>query len=92
MRATYEKRLGVVRILLTSESVNVNAKNDNGATALHHAALMGHFKIAQLLIADGADLQARDHQGRTPLMVARASGHDNVVKLIDRRLDQEVLR
>ena len=92
MRATYERRLDVVRILLRSGSANVNARNDNGATALHHAALRGELEIAQLLIAKGADLQAKDHQQRTPLMVARATGHGKVVKLLDRELDRQALQ
>ncbi len=92
MRATYEKRLHVVRMLLTSKSVNVNARNDNGATALHYAALRNQFEIAQLLIANGADLLAKDRQERTPLMVARATGHDKLVKLFDRALDKEALQ
>ena len=49
MRAVTENRLGVVHTLLASKSVNVNARNDAGATALHEAAEKGYFEIAQLL-------------------------------------------
>ena len=38
----------------------VNARDDSGATALHHAAFHGHRALVTLLIARGADVNARD--------------------------------
>jgi ankyrin repeat protein len=84
MRAVAENRLGVVHILLASKSVNVNARNDSGATALHEAAEKGYFEIAQLLITNNADVQSTDRKGRTPLIIAGASGHNDIVDLINR--------
>ena len=36
---------------------DVNAKNEWGVTPLHNAALSGHKKTAELLIANGADVK-----------------------------------
>lgn len=92
MRAAYENRLTVTRALLASNKANVNAANDNGATALHLAAQRGHLHIAQMLIDGGADLETKDLQGRTPAMLARDQGHASVVEFIKRSLKKKVSR
>merc|ERR1712216_1080666 len=46
----------------------VNATDEGGRTALHHAAAQGHYDVAQLLIERGADTMARTREsGSTPL-------------------------
>jgi len=53
---------------------DVNAKDENGFTPLHYATLGGHKEIAELLIAEGADVNAKvvsgPNQGKTPLDAA----------------------
>lgn len=88
MKAAFENRVPVVRTLLSVGSVDINAVDENGATALHHAAAKGHVEIARLLIAHGADLERTDRKGRTPLMIAMAQGRTDVVKLINQSLDR----
>jgi ankyrin repeat protein len=46
---------------------DVNAKDENGQTALHIAASNKHKDIAELLTAKGADVNAKDKWGYTPL-------------------------
>jgi hypothetical protein len=46
--------------------VDVNAKNDNGATPLHGAAFTGRMEVVELLIANGADVNAKRSDGATP--------------------------
>ena len=46
---------------------DVNAKDKNGDTPLHHAAWNGHKEIIELLIAKGADVNAKDTDNDTPL-------------------------
>ena len=50
---------------------DVNAKQrEDGATPLLIAAVAGQKEIAELLIADGADVNAKDDVGQTPLYFA----------------------
>ena len=49
-----------VRAVLAVRPEIVNARDDDGATALHHAAFLGHREIVWVLAASGADVNARD--------------------------------
>lgn len=49
-----------VRAVLAGHPEIVNARDDDGATALHHAAFLGHREIVWVLAASGADVNARD--------------------------------
>jgi ankyrin repeat protein len=49
-----------VRDLLASEPALVRATDDEGATALHHAAERGHGDVVRLLLEKGAAINARD--------------------------------
>jgi len=75
MRAVDSDRTEVVRVLLKDKSVRVNARDDQGEAALHHAAAVGSLEIARLLLAHGADPRAKDAAGRTPAAVAAEQGH-----------------
>jgi len=48
----------------------VGARDNEGATPLHRAAINNNLAIAELLIERGADVDARDATGFTPLMHA----------------------
>ena len=64
-------------------SADTNAKDENGATALHHAAGNGHKEAAELLIAKGADMAAKDNRsGSTPLHWAAYRGREKVVEVL----------
>ena len=60
----------------------MNAKNKDGWTPLHHAAINGRKEIAELLIANGADVNAGDKRGRTPLDWAVGRSHVETVALL----------
>ena len=50
------------------KGVDVNAKGEKyGMTPLHWVALKGHIEVAELLIANGADVNAKRDGGITPL-------------------------
>src|SRR5215207_3347978 len=49
-----------VRAMLSAAPSLVRARNDTGATPLHHAAFHGHRAVAELLHEAGADVSARD--------------------------------
>ena len=54
--------------------MDVNAKDEDGVTPLHEAALWGHNEVVELLIANGAEVNAiivsGRNQGKTPLDLA----------------------
>ena len=58
---------------------NVNARGDDGGTALHAAAVAGEADAVRLLLAAGADVNAR-RNGLTALDMAE--GHAEVVRLL----------
>ncbi len=67
---TYERAEEPVLVML-KHNADVNAKCNNGNTALHYAAHRSTYDIISLLIAHGADVGARDgERGGTPLHVA----------------------
>jgi ankyrin repeat protein len=61
---------------------DVNAKNDDGWTPLHGAALKSRKEIAELLIAEGADLNATNKVGGTPLHYAALNGFKEIAELL----------
>ena len=60
----------------------LDARDANGCTALWFAASHGHYKLAKLLLASGADEDAQGEHGRTPLWMASLHGHLRVVDLL----------
>ena len=53
--------------------MDVNAKSDEGWTALHEAAFEGRKEIVELLISNGAHVNAKGESGRTPFDLATQS-------------------
>ena len=45
----------------------MNVKDRNGKTPLREAAFGGQKEVAELLIANGAEVNAKDKRGSTPL-------------------------
>jgi len=64
--ACRNKRSADVVKLLLSRGSEVNAKDNNGYTPLHIAALNGCYDIIKILIESGADKNAKDNDGNTP--------------------------
>jgi ankyrin repeat protein len=59
---------------LLDHGANIDAEDEDGLTALHHAARERlHTAVIALLLAHGAQINARDRRGRTPLHLAGAS-------------------
>jgi uncharacterized protein len=73
-----------VERLLEAGGLAVAAYSDDGWTPLHLAAFFGHAKIAEMLLARGADVRARSHNptGNTPLHAALAANHKMVAGLL----------
>ncbi|GFT73185.1 tyrosine-protein kinase HTK16 [Nephila pilipes] len=69
-RATKEGELTVVRELLKSGYHNLDAKNQEGQTAVHLASIAGFDDILDLLLESGANPNIIDGSGLTPLHYA----------------------
>lgn len=82
MRAADANQAASVRALLASTRTRVNLHDENGHTALHHAAIQGSPDIVHLLIARGADIRAKDRSGRTPATLASLQGYGTVADMI----------
>ena len=82
--AAFEDLPETVRKILASEGIQVNSvRDEKGSTALHIAALLGHEKIVQLLLADQrVNVNCRDLGGSTPLHIAAGCGYDELVQLL----------
>lgn len=81
IKAAYENRLAVVRSLLEIEVVKLNAADDRGLTALHHAVAGGYIEITRALLARGADTERTDKEGRTAYAIAVAQGDPALLRL-----------
>ena len=74
--------LAKIRALLKDHPDLVFSKGGNGETPLHVAAANGFVDVAQLLLAQRADVNAQDDDGRTPLHLAAQGGHKEVLELL----------
>ena len=70
--------------LIASEPSTINSFSADGWTPLHLAAFFGQTKIAELLLAQGADVTARSRNsnGNTPLHAALAGNHKMAAGLL----------
>jgi hypothetical protein len=76
-----KKAKDLVRKLL-KEGADVNVRDEQGWTPLHHAAMRGAASVVLLLLEKGADVNARASDGATPLHMAAAYSNPNVVDLL----------
>lgn len=60
----------------------INAQDEKGQTALHHAACRGHAEVLQVLLDHGADAVIPDNEGRQALHLACFQGNVGIVKML----------
>ena len=81
---------GTVRTLI-ADGAAVNARQADGATALHWAAYRDDHEVAELLLGAGADVAAANELGATPLWLAASNGSAQMVeRLLDAGADPNV--
>ncbi|MGB2837507.1 MAG: ankyrin repeat domain-containing protein [Candidatus Sulfotelmatobacter sp.] len=76
--------LAKVRSLIKDSPDLVFSKDEDGFTPLHLAAASGYKEMAELLLANKADVNARDNSQSTPLHQAVAAGgeHTDLLELL----------
>lgn len=80
--ASFAGRTDLVKAFLQKDKALVNAKTAQGDTPLLFAARLGHLKVAELLIANGADVNASDKSQITPLHWAASYDKREIVLLL----------
>ena len=77
--AARNKHDNVVHTLLSDSQCLVDAKGQDGYTALQYSCRYGHVDIARTLVNHKANINAKTDNGDTPLTLAARHEHDNVV-------------
>jgi len=81
MLAASNGQVGVVDCLL-AKGAAVNAKNQQGETALHRAASAGKLDVVKKLLSAGADVSAVGDHLRTALHLAASEGRHEVARTL----------
>jgi ankyrin repeat protein len=68
--------------LVVKRGAKVDAKDGDGATALHIAVEQDNLPLAKRMVDMGADVNSVDAQGRTPLGIATARGNRDIAALL----------
>jgi ankyrin repeat protein len=79
--AATSQRTDLVKLLLEN-GADVNARDDEGYTALMEPAECGDQEVVEVLLAAGIDVNARNVEGFTALQYAKEQGHTKIVDLL----------
>lgn len=76
-------QVGVAKLLLEQDGVDINAKGHLGTTAILLAVTLGQTEATKLLLQnEKLEINLADSHGRSPLMAATEVGHLEAVELL----------
>ncbi|KAM9321153.1 ankyrin repeat domain-containing protein 42 [Gastrophryne carolinensis] len=87
--AAYKGDLMMLRKLVESGIININERDDKGATPLHKAAGQGRIECLQWLLEMGADYNINNEAGETPKDVAKRFAQLAAVKLLSGGMEED---
>ena len=85
MRALYGNKRDAVAGLLEDERVDLEVRDERGATALHVAVERGRPALVSRLLARGADPRSIDDAGRDLRHKASVQGHHEIAAMLEAR-------
>ncbi|KAF7870303.1 hypothetical protein EAF04_004049 [Stromatinia cepivora] len=90
------RQCGIISMLLNQaqnagSTIDLNAQDSDGMTALHYACISGRPESVSILISAGADIEKRSKDGATPLIAcARFSEEKRIWELLRKRSSTEL--
>ena len=85
MRAVYGDKRDAVTALLEDERLNLEERDERGATALHVAVERGRSALVARLLARGADPRSIDDAGRGLRHKASVQGYHEIAAMLEAR-------
>jgi ankyrin repeat protein len=73
--------------LLIDKGADIDAKSNEGGTALIAASMAGYAKVVELLVNAGANIKAKNNTGCTAEMYANEKGYTKISQLLEQRAD-----
>ena len=83
MRAVYGNKRRAVTALLEHAHLDLEVRDERGATALHVAVERGRSPLVAQLLASGADPASIDDAGRNLLHKASVQGYDEIASMLE---------
>lgn len=84
--ACIKQRTTLVECMIREREIPWLDKDDNGNTALHHAAETGNYLITQMIIEQmrkyDLNIDQRNNRGETPLLLTERLGHFHCAELL----------
>jgi len=69
-------------------SLDIDAKDEYGFTALQLAADRGYLEAVKILVLNGANIGVKDPDGHTALALARVGGHEDIIAFLEQDLSE----
>ena len=83
MKAAMEGYLKTAKLLI-DKGAEIDARTNEGTSALMAASMGGYTKIVELLLNAGANTKIKNSMGYTAEMYAKEKGYTNIISLLNK--------